>query len=511
MPELPRAGPPGHGRQVPRVPQAGRRAHQGEEGRPPRRRGQRVRGLPRRARGGRRRSPPLRAEGLRPQGRDRVRPRRPPRRRSTARPVTRRARFSASPRRARPATRTSTTAPSARRARPATRRASPSRSTRKGFDHGKTKYPLTGAHAKTPCESCHKTKGEYRIARFAACEDCHKNPHQPALGTCTTCHVTTSFKTLAEGQKFDHAKTGYPLRGRHASVACQTCHVKPATVVRLKYARCADCHQDAAQGRSSPTEDCASCHTETGFKPAKFDHAARHEVPARRQARGHGVRRLPQGGGAAGPRSPRAAHRRLPRREEGMRLLPRRRPQGQARHDVPDLPRDDLLQALDVPASAPARVLPGRARRRRVREVPPSGAGPRGRPAKGVAAPARAAVQGRLVPVRGLPQGPAPRPGGPGLREVPRTRGEGLQGRPLRAHGREVRTHGQARDGPLREVPREGDRDVPRGHRHGRAPTRASRRNAAPATRTRTSASSRRAARPATTPLRSGWRSTRTR
>ena len=35
----------------------------------------------------------------------------------------------------------------------------------------------------------------------AACEDCHKNPHVPALGTCTACHVTASFKTLAEGAK----------------------------------------------------------------------------------------------------------------------------------------------------------------------------------------------------------------------------------------------------------------------------------------------------------------------
>ena len=152
------------------------------------------------------------------------------------------------------------------------------RDTRKGFDHGKTRYPLTGAHARTPCESCHKTKGEYRIARFSTCEDCHKNPHQPALGTCTTCHVTASFKTLAEGQRFDHAKTGYPLRGRHATVACQTCHVKPTTVVRLKYARCADCHQDPHKGLFS-AEDCAACHTEAGFTPAKFDHGTRTKFP----------------------------------------------------------------------------------------------------------------------------------------------------------------------------------------------------------------------------------------
>ncbi len=150
--------------------------------------------------------------------------------------------------------------------------------TRKGFDHSRTKYPLTGAHTKTPCESCHNVKGEYRIARFAVCEGCHKNPHQPALGTCTTCHVTTSFKEPAEGRRFDHAKTGYPLRGRHASVACQTCHVKPATVVRLRYARCADCHQDVHKGLF-PREDCASCHTESGFAPAKFDHGTRTKFP----------------------------------------------------------------------------------------------------------------------------------------------------------------------------------------------------------------------------------------
>jgi hypothetical protein len=150
--------------------------------------------------------------------------------------------------------------------------------TKKVFDHTKTKYPLTGAHLKTPCESCHKTKGQYRIARFAACDDCHKNPHAPPLGTCSTCHVTTNFKTLVEGQKFDHAKTGYPLKGQHASIKCQTCHVKPAALVRLKYALCADCHVDPHK-HLFPAEDCAACHTETGFRPAKFDHSTRTKFP----------------------------------------------------------------------------------------------------------------------------------------------------------------------------------------------------------------------------------------
>ncbi len=150
--------------------------------------------------------------------------------------------------------------------------------TRKGFDHATTKYALTGKHATTPCESCHKKKGEYRIAKFGACEDCHKNPHVPALGVCSTCHVTDSFKQIAAGQKFDHAKTGYPLRGRHAAVACEKCHVKPATLVRLRFDRCADCHIDA-HNHLFAAEDCAACHTEAGFKPAKFDHTARTKFP----------------------------------------------------------------------------------------------------------------------------------------------------------------------------------------------------------------------------------------
>jgi hypothetical protein len=150
--------------------------------------------------------------------------------------------------------------------------------TKKTFNHATTKYPLTGKHATTPCESCHKTKGEYRIAKFGACEDCHKNPHTPALGVCSTCHLTDSFKQIAAGQKFDHSKTGYPLRGRHLTTACEKCHVKPPTLVHLKFDRCADCHVDA-HNHLFPGEDCASCHTESGFKPAKFDHTARTKFP----------------------------------------------------------------------------------------------------------------------------------------------------------------------------------------------------------------------------------------
>ena len=191
-----------------------------------------------------------------------------------------------------------------------------------------------------------------------------------------------------------------------------------------------------------------------------------HEVPARRQARGDRVRRPATSPPRRRPAvPPREADRRLPGREERVRLLPRRRPQGEARPGLRDLPRDGVLQALGVPAPAPARVLPGRARRRPLREVPPPRAGTRGRPRERPRRSRRlAAVQGRLLPVRGLPQGPAPRTGRPGLREVPRPRGEGLQGGPLRPHPVEVpRSRASTRPRPARNATRRRPATFPAG------------------------------------------------
>jgi hypothetical protein len=182
--------------------------------------------------------------------------------------------------------------------------------TRKVFDHSRTAYPLTGAHVATPCEKCH-VANVWKGIKFASCSTCHKDPHAKPLGTCAGCHTTTSFKYVsatatnggnggkviggaasgaaaagaaaagaaagtaaaaAPAAKFDHAKTGYPLVGRHAVVACGACHVRPATKVHLKYGRCDDCHKDPHKGVFK-SEDCAACHKETGFKGGTFDHA----------------------------------------------------------------------------------------------------------------------------------------------------------------------------------------------------------------------------------------------
>ena len=141
------------------------------------------------------------------------------------------------------------------------------------FDHAKARFPLTGAHVKVACAKCHEG-GAFRGLKFASCADCHQDPHRKALGAdCSSCHETASFRTT----KVDHAKTAFPLRGRHAAVACAACHRESAAKVKPKSDTCASCHRDPHRGEFQ--KDCAACHDERGFRGAPFDHALKTRFP----------------------------------------------------------------------------------------------------------------------------------------------------------------------------------------------------------------------------------------
>ena len=87
----------------------------------------------------------------------------------------------------------------------------------KTFDHSKAAFQLTGAHATVKCATCHKTP-DYRVPKFAACTDCHKEPARKPLGVCASCHTTESFKTT---QRIDHDEDGLPAdrQARHGRPA----------------------------------------------------------------------------------------------------------------------------------------------------------------------------------------------------------------------------------------------------------------------------------------------------
>jgi Cytochrome c7 and related cytochrome c len=153
-----------------------------------------------------------------------------------------------------------------------------------GFSHATAKFHLTGAHATVACEKCHATiQGptpfvKYTGLAFASCANCHSDPHKGSFkGTCESCHNTTSWTRVAQLEGFDHAKTAFPLVGKHSSVPCSDCHTKGDFKTPVAHAKCADCHADYHQGqflKRAGGGDCAACHNEKGFKPSTFTVAA---------------------------------------------------------------------------------------------------------------------------------------------------------------------------------------------------------------------------------------------
>jgi hypothetical protein len=156
-----------------------------------------------------------------------------------------------------------------------------------GFDHARTAFPLTGLHGKVECARCHEApalnlakddKGRviplYKPLPHGECSACHADPHKGALGPrCVDCHVTAGFKVISK-DRFNHDRTRYPLRGKHAALNCDKCHdEKTAWGKKPPFATCDGCHKDAHAGQTmvaGKAPDCAACHTVDAFKPSTF-------------------------------------------------------------------------------------------------------------------------------------------------------------------------------------------------------------------------------------------------
>ena len=134
---------------------------------------------------------------------------------------------------------------------------------------------LTRAHEKLEgvdnCTKCHE-QGEEITGK--KCLDCHTEIRdaiaakhgyhfQNASTACVNCHKDHLGRDAAitqfDKKSFDHRKTGYPLSGKHASLACESCHtanrITDAVVANnLKQfphqtylglrQQCTDCHPD---------------------------------------------------------------------------------------------------------------------------------------------------------------------------------------------------------------------------------------------------------------------------
>ncbi len=157
-----------------------------------------------------------------------------------------------------------------------------------GFKHDTTGYALTGKHLDVTCEACHaatrlplKRDGQgrtipiYRPVPHQTCTACHRDVHDGRFGgTCTSCHSTQGFQQV-NPSGFDHARTPFPLKGKHRAVKCAGCHADFSTDRgrRPAASTCAACHQDVHGGAATvqgKSADCAACHTESQFSPSTF-------------------------------------------------------------------------------------------------------------------------------------------------------------------------------------------------------------------------------------------------
>lgn len=141
------------------------------------------------------------------------------------------------------------------------------------FDHSKTRFPLVGLHKKVDCTACHKSGDFKKPLRFQNCSSCHEDVHQKKLGTdCKSCHTPLGWQKIKPG-KFDHTRTGFPLRGLHKTVDCKKCHTSGSMVKPVRHEQCAVCHEDEHGGQFKRRKDggrCEACHTEAGFIPTLF-------------------------------------------------------------------------------------------------------------------------------------------------------------------------------------------------------------------------------------------------
>ncbi len=109
-------------------------------------------------------------------------------------------------------------------------------------------FPLDGAHASIPCESCHVGNPQVFQGTPNTCVGCHKadydaSPypnHQTFSTSCTDCHNTTAWKPATGG---GHPENKFSITGKH-NMPCNDCH-NPALGTQ----------------NSKDNTDCVGCHT----------------------------------------------------------------------------------------------------------------------------------------------------------------------------------------------------------------------------------------------------------
>lgn len=133
------------------------------------------------------------------------------------------------------------------------------------FDHGRTDFPLIGAHLGVACESCHPNEQWSGIAH-ETCDACHADhPHGAAFtpASCAECHTELDWVTIT----FAHAEeTPFDLAPQHTTLPCTGCHEVLDAFAGLD-STCVSCHADDDPAGHYDGA-CDTCHVTAEWLPA---------------------------------------------------------------------------------------------------------------------------------------------------------------------------------------------------------------------------------------------------
>lgn len=154
--------------------------------------------------------------------------------------------------------------------------------------HNQTPFPLEGAHAATPCFSCHEkaNKKKWQYENIGKeCNDCHEDIHKETISDdyypekdCEKCHTVNRWSEVT----FDHSKTDFRLKGAHNDQSCRECHFienaqtgKHSQQFAGLSSRCTECHDDIHYGQfeQNGQNECQSCHGFENWEADRFDHS----------------------------------------------------------------------------------------------------------------------------------------------------------------------------------------------------------------------------------------------
>ncbi len=152
------------------------------------------------------------------------------------------------------------------------------------FDHSTTPFDLIHHQvgyddAPMSCSACHTQVGQTYVFQLVSCTQCHAQKDEPFMKkhladfgpACLDCHDGKDRM-----KNFDHAKTTFPLQGKHETVACAACHIPIPTGSQFKglSQECKDCHKEPDSHRGVFAFTCADCHDPTAWTPARLNGAS---------------------------------------------------------------------------------------------------------------------------------------------------------------------------------------------------------------------------------------------